>query len=176
MPELVAALLFGIFVGGLAIFWWLKKTHRLDTLSRYPNSYSPQAVESLLFKAGYLIVAKQPKASIITEVDGKEHLGTLEADYLVAKGKEKDMVFVKTGQVALDPLEPIFRRRLVELQTVFGTEALLLVDPEAGSIQEIAFRFPRERSIDGLFRVLLGVFIVFVIIGIIWMLVQLRLF
>ena len=176
MQEVLIALVVGILVGALVIYLWLNKAHRYNASSNRPVSYSPQEVESLLFKAGYTIVTKQPKASVITEIDGKEHLGTLESDYLVEKAKQKFIVLVKAGQGPIDPLEPVFRRRLVELQTAFGTEALLLVTPEAGEIEEIAFRFPHERSIDGLFRVLIGVFIVAVVIGIIWMMVQLRLF
>ncbi|MDI6731790.1 MAG: hypothetical protein QME05_04350 [Candidatus Margulisbacteria bacterium] len=177
MREVLTALVVGIFIGALLLYLWYKKAQRFSNPSTQQSiSYSPQEVESLLFKAGYTIVTKQPKATIITEIDGKEHLGTLEADYLVAKEKRQYVVFIKTSQGTSDPLEPVFRRRLVELQTAFGTEALLLVDPEAGEVEEISFRFPRERRIDGLFRLLIAVFIVAVVIGIIWMLVQLRLF
>lgn len=176
MQEVLIALAVGVLIGAIGLYFFYRKSHLSNHPTLSSSSYSSQEVESLLFKSGYTIVTKQPKASILTTIDNKEHLGTLETDYIVQKEKEKFVVMVKTGQEAGDPLDPIFRRRLIELQAAYGTKAVLLVDPNEGSVHSVSFRYIREKSLDAFFRVLLGVFIVGVIIGIIWMMVQLHLF
>ncbi|MFA5840488.1 MAG: hypothetical protein WC890_07595 [Candidatus Margulisiibacteriota bacterium] len=176
MQEILIALAIGILIGAVGLYFFFRKSHLSNHPTLSSSTYSSQEVESLLFKAGYTIVTKQPKASILTTIDDKEHLGTLNTDYIVQKEKEKYVVVVKTGQEAGDPLDPIFRRRLIELQAAYGTKALLMVDPNEGSVHSVNFRFVRERNLDGIFRVFIGAFIIGVIIGIIWMLVQLHLF
>jgi hypothetical protein len=176
MREVLIALAIGILIGAIGLYFILRKRQPSNHSVINSSLYSSEQVESLLFKAGYSIVTKQPKATIVTTIDEKDHLGTLEADYLVEKEKQKYIVLVKSSQKVADPLDPIYRRRLIELQTAFGNVELLLVDPNEASVHSVSFRFIRERSIDGFFRVLIGIFIVATIIGIIWMMVQLRLF
>lgn len=143
-----------------------------NILSTSPKDNS----ENLLRKAGYQILGKNQKESVLVRVDGKDHLGSLEAEYTVRKGGKSYVVVVKRGEGVFDPTEPIFRRKLIEYDRAFGLKGILLVDPEEGEIHEVSFKFPRERGIDFYFQFFIALFIIFVLIGIIWLMVQARLF
>ncbi len=131
--------------------------------------------ERILRSAGYEIVDRQPKVTIIIGVNGQDHAGYLQADYLVKRAKEKFVVVVKQGE-GNDPTEPIFRRKLLELEHVFAPDGLLLLDLNEGRIDRVEFAFPRERNLDRFFRGLIWLFIILGALGIIWLLVTIRLF
>jgi hypothetical protein len=59
---------------------------------------------------------------------------------------------------------------------VFDPDGLLILDPASGQLTPIAFQFPNPRNIDSFFQVITVIFVIMVIIGIIWLLVQSRLF
>ena len=75
-----------------------------------------------------------------------------------------------------DPTEPELRRKLIEYDRVFGLSGVLLIDPEKNEIQEVVFKIPRERGLDFYFQFLGAVFLILLVIGIIWLMVQMRLF
>jgi len=127
-----------------------------------------------LKEAGYQILAKEKKESIIIQVEEKEHLGSLTAEYLVSKNKQKYVV-VRKKEGRDDPTDPVLRRKLVELSVVFGVDGVLLVDPEEKEIQHVRFKFPRQRDFTFFFQFLIALFLIFGIIAIISLLVQVRL-
>lgn len=143
--------------------------------SIFQNKTAPDEVERILEAAGYEIVSRQPKATVITGVNDQEHVGSLEADFLVKKNKEQYLVLVKQGE-GNDPTEPVFRRKLLELDYVFAPSGLLLLDPSEGRIDRVKFSFPRERNLDVFFRGLIWLFIILGGLGIIWLMVTIRLF
>lgn len=140
------------------------------------SDFSEKEVEGLLKKSHYQILSKRTKEAVITNVDGKDHFGYLEADYLVRKNKKTYVVIVKTGEEVVDPNEPTFRRKLLEYDSVFAPDGLLLLDLAQGEIHEINFRFPHERDVDFFFRFLIALFIILMVIGIIWLMVAVKLF
>ena len=113
---------------------------------------------------------------MIVRVDGREHLGELAAEYTVQHGKKKFVVWVKRETADLDPTEPALRRRLIELDRVFGLDGVLIADPAEGTLTEVHFKFPRERGLDFYFQFLAALFIIALVIGIIWLMVSVRLF
>lgn len=133
-------------------------------------------VEHLLKKSGYQVLGKNQKETVITRIDDKDHFGYLEAEYTVRKDRKSYVAVVKSGEGALDPTEPALRRRLIEYDRVFGLNGILFLDPQEEEIHEVRFRFPRERGIDFYFQFLIAVFILFVVIGIIWLMVAVKLF
>ena len=173
--------LISIMVGvvlGVLLFYVLSKLWGHGKYSVYTEGsrFSEKEAEEILQRAGYQMLAKRQKETVITKVDGKDHLGYLEADYTVRKNKRKYVVVVHSGEGDPDPNEPNYRRRLLEYDRVFRPYALLVLDLSRGEIHEVNFHFPHERNIDFFFRFLIALFIIAVVIGIIWLLVTLRLF
>jgi hypothetical protein len=135
-----------------------------------------EKTEKLLRQCGYQILGKNQKGTVLIDVDGASHLGSLEAEYTVKKNGKSYVAVLKSGEGLFDPTEPALRRRLVEYDRVFGLSGLLLVDAQEGEIHKVSFKFPRERGLDFYFQFVLALFILSVVIGIIWLLVRLRLF
>lgn len=140
------------------------------------STCSEKKAEKLLMKSGFQILGKNQKESIIIQVDGKDHLGVLEADYIVTRENKKYVAIVKSGEGVFDPTEPTLRRKLIEYYRVFSPSGILLVDINSDEIQMIKFRFPRERGVDFYFQFVTALFIVFLVIGIIWLMIQIKLF
>jgi len=136
---------------------------------------SQKDAEKLLKRAGFRIKQKKPRKTVMTVIDGKEHVGYLETDYIVRKDKRNYVVMVHSGIGEVDPNEPNYRRHLLEHDRVFKQDALLVVDLTKGRLHTVQFRFPHEYSLDFFFRFLIAVFIISLIIGIIWMLATLKL-
>ena len=145
-------------------------------MSNTSFTWSSKEIEKLLRRSGFQILGKNQKESIIIQIDGKDHLGTLEADYTVKKGKKNFVVVVRKGEGVFDPTEPVFRRKLMEYNRVFNLHSILLVDPESEEIQQVSFKFPKERGIDFYIQFVVALFIVSLVIAIIWLMVQVRLF
>lgn len=178
MPLQVAiSLSIGIVLGALLfyIFSSFLASRKAQTQSLAPR-FSEKDAESLLRKAGFGILGKGLKETIITNVDGKDHFGYLEADYTVRKNRKTYVVVVRVGEESADPAEPGLRRKLLEFKRVFSPDGILILDLNNGGIHEVGFRFPHERDIDFFFRFLMGLFLILAVAGIIWMMVQLRLF
>jgi ABC-type antimicrobial peptide transport system permease subunit len=144
--------------------------------SKEVPGFSEKDAEALLRKAGYQILGKRQRETVITRINGKERFGYLEVDYTVRKDKRKYAVLVHAGEGSPDPNEPNLRRRLLECDRVFHPHALLVLDLGKGEIHEVSFYFPHERNIDFFFRFLIGLFLILMLIAIIWMLAQLQLF
>jgi L-ascorbate metabolism protein UlaG (beta-lactamase superfamily) len=139
-------------------------------------STSPKSdVENLLKRAGFRLEAKNRKGVVIVSVDHQDHLGDLAADYIVSKERERFVVVVKESAEAFDPTEPAQRRRLGELDRAFALDGLLVVDLPERRIHRLGFKFPKERPLDHIFRILIGGFILGGVAGIIWLLAYLKL-
>jgi hypothetical protein len=138
--------------------------------------FSEKDAEALLRKAGYQIMGKRQRETVMTRINGQERFGYLEVDYTVRRDKKNFAVLVHGGEGSPDPNEPNLRRRLLECDRVFHPHALLVLDLGKGEVHEVSFHFPHERNIDFFFRFLIGMFIIVMVIGMIWMLVTLKLF
>ena len=140
-------------------------------------STSPKVeVEKLLKKNGFQVLGKKVKGSVIVRFDGRDHYGELEAEYTVRKNGKEYAVLTRSGENDLDPTEPALRRRLIEYDRLFGLKGILIVDQQEGEIHEISFKYPRERGLDFYFQFIVAVFIVFAVIGIIWLMAYIKLF
>jgi hypothetical protein len=172
----IISILAGVILGAL-LFYFISKLLSRGKYVAAPSGirFSESEAEGLLQKAGYQILGKRQKETVIARIDGKDHFGYIEADYTVRKNKRKYVAVVHSGEGEPDPNEPSYRRRLLEYDRVFSPEALLVLDLNQGEIHEVSFSFPRERGIDFFFRFLIALFIILMVVGIIWLLVQLRL-
>ena len=133
-------------------------------------------VEKLLRKAGFAILGKNQKETIITNVNGRDHLSGLEAEFTVKKENKKYVVIVKGGEVNFDPTDQLLRRRMIECDRAFGLNGVVLVNPEEETVSIVTFKFPRERGLDFYFQFFIGLFIILAVVGIIWLLVEIKLF
>ncbi len=93
----------------------------------------------LLVAAGFRIVERQPRVAWAPLVDGEPHEVELRADYLVEDDRELLVAEVKTGDDATSLATAATRRQLLEYHVAFGADGVLLVCPERGTIQRIAF-------------------------------------
>ncbi len=144
-------------------------------MSNTSSGLSRDELEKFLRQRGCQILGRDQKESIIVRIDGQEHLGELAADYTVRHGKKNFVVWVKRESGDADPTEPALRRRLSELDRVFGLDGVLIADPAEGSLTEVHFKFPRERGLDFYLQFFSALFIIAAVIGIIWLMVAVRL-
>lgn len=97
---------------------------------------------AILEDHGYTIEGAQVSTSYTIEVDGSPVEIALRADYVVARGGERFIAEVKTGQVAPRVQAPATRRQLLEYHVAFGASGVLLVDAETRSVHRIVFPAP----------------------------------
>ncbi len=94
---------------------------------------------ALLRRAGFRIVATQPRTWWAPLIDGEPHETELRADYLVEARGELLVAEVKTGDQAPRLATAATRRQLLEYHVAFAVDGVLLVCPERGSIHRIEF-------------------------------------
>lgn len=176
--QIWIALIAGIIVGVVLfiIIHHLFFRQKATTSNELPQ-FSAKEAEALIRKSGYQIISKGQKEAVITIINGKDHYGNLEADYVVQKNRRQYVVVVHTEAGDADPNEPVLRRRLLEYDRVFSPSGgVLVLDLVKGRVHHVGFRFPHEWNIDLFFRFLIALFIIAMVIGIIWMLTTLKLF
>lgn len=174
--TVIISTLIGIMIGLLLFYIISRRVSRGRATASEGPGFSEREAEGLLHREGYEILDKQPRGTVITNIDSKSHFGYLESDYLVRKNKKDFVATVHVTEGDPDPNEPALRRRLLAFDRVFSPHALLVLDLNQSRIYEVSFNFPRERNIDFFFRFLVALFIIFMVIGIIWMLGQMQLF
>ena len=100
--------------------------------------------EPLLRRLGYRIEARQSTGGWYVRVDGDERPITLRADYLVERDGRRLVADVKTGRLAPQVENAATRRQLLEYRLAFDVDGVLLVDVEAGEVQEVEFALPDQ--------------------------------
>jgi len=127
--------------------------------------------EKLLLKNGYQVLAREKKLPLLVRADGQSHLSQITLDLLAQKDKKRYAVL--SGAV-LDPADTTIRRRLVETAYVAHSSDLIYLDMENHKIHKIKLELPRPES-ETFFLYLIALFIILMIAGIIWLLIQLKL-
>ena len=150
--EHVTAFIWLLAVSCLALGMWLAtRVRRLrETLrGRAANARGKRGerdAERLLEAHGYRIHERQARASYELEVDGERRSVDLALDLIVERHGERLVVEVKTGASAPRLSRPETRRQLLEYQLATGSSRVLLVDPEAGTLTEVAFPLAASAS------------------------------
>lgn len=98
--------------------------------------------ERILRAAGYAIRARQARQRYTLQVGDALRTAEVAFDFVVERAGEQLVAEVKTGHSAPRIERAETRRQLLEYQLVTGARCVLLVDPDAGSITEIAFPIP----------------------------------
>ena len=136
--------------------------------------FSEEEAEKLLKKSGYKILARHPKATVITKVDGRDAVGYVMCDYLAKKAGRVFVCEVKSGQIGTDPTEPSTRRQLLEYDYVYQPHGLLLVNMLDQKIHEVDFCIPKAGSDNFVLRLAMGAIVAIFIIVVIWMFMQIK--
>jgi hypothetical protein len=95
--------------------------------------------ERVLRAAGYAIRERQARRSYRMLVNGARRTAEVAFDFIVERDGEQLVAEVKTGSSAPRIERAETRRQLLEYQLATGTRCVLLVDPDAGTITEVAF-------------------------------------
>ena len=165
-------LFFGILLG-LLIFYFVYKLF-LPKAPKMQIEYDSKDAEDFLVKKGFKVLERQKRASIIVFINGKSHLGTEWADYIVEKENKKYAVKV-VSDISPDPTEPNLRRKLIEFQKLFSSYGVLLADLSQEELHEISFKFPRPEK-ETLFTILVVLLIIGVVAGIVGFFVSVKIF
>ena len=135
-----------------------------------------KTTEQLLKNNGYQILGKKLKEKVVLKINDKDHFSLLEIPFSVRKlGKEWGVVEI-ARETKLDPSEPEIRRQIIEADRFFGLSGIVLVNPQKEELQEITLKFPREKGLDYYFQFIVALFIIALVVGIIWLMVQMHLF
>ncbi len=142
----VALLSLGAFVRGVLQKWSRRRRMR-GRMARAQRG--EREAEALLERAGWAVVGCQVQGSYGLWVGGRERPVALRADYLVEAQGRRFVAEVKTGTKAVDLGTPATRRQLLEYRVAFDVEGVLLVDAEAGRVEEVRFPLPGAGASKG---------------------------
>lgn len=174
----IALLLIGVGLGAFIVYFLTSRFgSRRKIIPSEPHIFSLQDAEEVLKKSGFKIIEKDLKKSIVINVDGRDHLGIVPADFVVGRDKKRFLVIARGGSFTIDPTIPALRRELLEAQTVYNTEELILLNMSDQSIHEIRFEFIQSKNfMEKILRVVFIIFFIAVVIAILWLMVYLKLF
>jgi hypothetical protein len=123
--------------------FWRKAGPRWALRARaQKGALGEREAEPLLRRLGYHIEARQSTGGWNVRVDGEERPITVRADYLVERDGRRLVADVKTGRLAPRIEAAATRRQLLEYRLAFEVDGVLLVDVEAGEVQEVEFPLP----------------------------------
>lgn len=131
-------------------------------------------VEKLLKKQGWRVLADEPQGGILLAEGEKERLVRLPADLLVAREGRIAPVLISAKK--FDPVELDNSVRLLALDQVFGGQGVVVVDLIAREVKWFKPKTINERNWDFYRHFLLSLLVIGLVIAIIWLLVQLKLF
>lgn len=97
------------------------------------------AAEQLLADAGFTVVERQVAHVWHVAIDDDVHATALRCDFVVARGGERWVAEVKTGELAPSLATAATRRQLLEYQVAYAAAGVALVDATAGTVHEVRF-------------------------------------
>ncbi len=156
------------FLGGFWSRFWLWRRMGDEQIAQ-------EEAEAFLESKGFKIVDRRRRGEIITYVDGKPHISFVQADFIVSKRDRIYVAEVKTGTYAPDPSEPAARRQLLEYDFVYKPDGVLVVDMIEKRIHLIQFGLP-ERKTERLILLVVGLMIISILAGLIYLYIQVKLF
>ena len=127
---------------------------RIRLKARRAQAGEDRAID-VLDRHGYAIVARQPTARWPVTAGATEWEVLVRADYLVRRSGRTLVAEVKTGDEAPTIASRATRRQLLEYLCAFEADGVLLVDAEAGTVDEITFALP-VRGVTRLFPLVLA--------------------
>lgn len=101
-----------------------------------------RVAETILEGLGHRILDRQPMGQVEVWVDGQPLIVEVRGDLLTRYRGRRYLVEVKTGTKAPRITHAPTRRQLLEYERAFEVHALLLVNADEGTVQEISFTPP----------------------------------
>jgi hypothetical protein len=154
----LALLALGAFVRGELEGWGRRRRQRARTERAQRGE---REAEGLLEGAGFRVIGRQVQGAYRLWAGGEERSIGVRADYVVEAGGRRLVAEVKTGVWAVEIGNAATRRQLLEYRVAFDVEGVLLVDAEAGRVDEVRFPLPGRaaggRGPGGLIWLLAGV-------------------
>ena len=134
-----------------------------------------QEAENLLLKYGFKILERRPKGTLITYINGKPNLGIIQADFLVSKKGKTFVAAIKSGEFTSAESDTALRRLLIEYNYVYKPDALLIVDMNEGRVKHVEFGLPEQKR-ERFILFVVGLIIVSILAGLIFIYIQAKLF
>lgn len=147
LPLLLVCALLAACAGAFAfhrISSWVSKRRLSRRFAK--GIQGEQRGERILQRAGYEITALQPNLEGVAYIDGQRCSYGLRPDGLAVRGSQRYAFEIKTGRVAVNPLYRETRRQILEYFFFFPIDGILLVDADAGTIQQITFGDEEEEQ------------------------------
>jgi len=162
---------------GWIIFYYLGKLFSRFRLSHGGGMGGPisQEAENLLVKHGFKILDRGRKGSLLTYVNGKSNLGFIQADFVVSKKKKTYVALIKSGEFSSEEASTALRRKLIESNYVFNPDGLLVIDINEGRLKRVEFALPEQKR-ERFILFVVGLIIVSVLLGLIFIYIQAKLF
>ena len=130
----------GLILGGITIFYLLKKSRRFKLRLRMKRAKKGEAAAlNFLESLGYTIECVQERKTIETTIDGRAHYHDLRVDYIVSKSGKTYIAEIKTGNIAPNPMLADTRRQLLEYYLAYRPDGILLIDMERKKLHEVVF-------------------------------------
>jgi hypothetical protein len=173
----ILTLLIGIAAGWVSLYlvgrWW-----RGLWLRRQMGDarIAEEEAGQLLEAKGFKVIGRQKRAEVITYVDGKPHIGYVQADFIATRRDKVYVAEVKTGSYAPDITEPSTRRQLLEYDFVYKPDGILLVDMTERRIHLIEFGLPERQRTEKFALVVAGLMIISILAGLLFLFIQVKLF
>lgn len=116
--------------------------------------------KSFLQDKGYTVVDYQSTYDHHYQVDGIDHIATIQPDYMVKKKGKTYIVEVKTGTSAISAQNRHTRRQLLEYDYVIENDGVLLLDMENQNLQVIQFKTKAQKHSTILLKVVVSIAVI----------------
>ncbi|KAF0134824.1 MAG: hypothetical protein FD145_392 [Candidatus Saganbacteria bacterium] len=171
--ALLAVFIAGTIIGILAVLIINRSyLNKSNVLQAEASPFTEAEIIKLLNDNGYKITGRRKQLPIITMVGDKSHFGNVIVDFEAEKNNKKYLVKVLENP---EPTDLLTRQQMVELAYISKSHSLLLVNAGKKELLNISFKLPSMEK-DLFLALFLPIFIISVVIGIIAILIQLKLF
>ncbi|HBD94455.1 MAG: hypothetical protein A2015_06515 [Spirochaetes bacterium GWF1_31_7] len=140
-------IIIGIII--VLVFIFIRRLYKSLVLkNRWSNARLGEIkATSFLKKNGFKIIKEQYNTKIIILLNDIPTEVQIRPDFLVTKNGRLCIVDVKTGEKAIDPLNSMTRRQLLEYSLIPGIDDVYLLDILGGRIIKMSYSLP-DKSIQ----------------------------
>ncbi|MHC4954716.1 MAG: hypothetical protein ACYTGZ_12595 [Planctomycetota bacterium] len=135
-PEHLFAAASGLLLG---VGWARWRRRRRMAHSRRIGRTAERRAVRMLRRAGYRVVALQPSARVVVEVDGAAQSFLVRGDLLVRRRRRTYLAEIKGGDESASVAHRATRRQLLEYASAFSVDGILLVSVRERRIQRVVF-------------------------------------
>ena len=162
---------------GWLTFYYINKILSRFRLFRGSGDVGTSSEEAgkLLLQYGFKILERRPKGTLITYINGRPNLGIIQADFAVSKKGKTYIAAIKSGEFTQAESDLSLRRQLIEYNYVYKPDALLIIDMNEGKVKHVEFGLPEQKR-ERFILFVVGIIIVSILAGLIFIYIQAKLF